>query len=100
MSGGHYDYAYNKVSDMANQMEAELARQSEHDPPRTPEREAFATLLWAVSDAMRAVELVASEDRSALYETEAIMRCLDRAVKLRERLGRVYAERVNYGRSA
>ncbi len=94
MSGGHYDYAYHHVQDMAYQMEADHERgpRAEDDdtgrwyPEKTPEREAFAKLLAEVAKAMKAIEWVDSGDCSTPHENKAIRDCL--------RLARCLADQV------
>ena len=62
MSGGSYDYAYAKVSDMAENMR-HLDR---------PERRKFRDLLLRVAKAMEAVEWEDSGDTSREATTKAI----------------------------
>jgi hypothetical protein len=68
MSGGSYDYAYEKVSSMA----AQLISSKE-----TPLRRAFGEHLKKVANAMQAVEWVDSCDSAKGDEDEPIRACLE-----------------------
>ena len=63
MSGGHYDYAFIKVSEFAGSLE---------DADIIPERERFKELLILVSTAMHDIEWVDSGDYSDGEEIESI----------------------------
>ena len=65
MSGGSYDYAYQKVDSMADELLASV----------DPIRAAFAEHLKLVSRAMYAIEWVDSGDNAPGYEIAAIRAC-------------------------
>lgn len=78
MSGGSYDYAFQKINDFAEALEGE--RQIDDCRPWPDDidaenralRKAFAAHLRLVSDAMKAIEWVDSSDCSPPHEMEAI----------------------------
>ncbi len=98
MSGGSYNYAFQRIDDFADDM---LARNP------TPERRAFAKHLRKVALAMRAIEWVDSGDSAPGDENAAIRACLeptavlealiDEGYELRKALEREL-ERVNKGK--
>jgi hypothetical protein len=76
MSGGSYDYAYNRVLDFSH----DLDRNTDDSPDLPAEvadiRRQFAAHVRLVAEAMRAVEWVDSSDWSAGDEVEPIRRVL------------------------
>lgn len=68
MSGGSYDYAYQRVREMATD-----SRLSRSDNAR---RRAFAKHLMKVAEAMQDIEWVDSQDRHEGDENKAIDECL------------------------
>jgi hypothetical protein len=70
MSGGSYNYLFQKVDDAASELE--------HRSP-TPQRRAFAEHLRKVAKALHAVEWVDSSDWSPGDENEPIMDVVSRA---------------------
>ena len=73
MSGGSYEYAYQRVRSMAD----DLRRQDTN-----PLRAAFANHLQIVADAMYAVEWVDSGDKGPGDENAAIRACLSPGAEL------------------
>jgi len=70
VSGGHYQYFYNRVDEFVN----ELSRNS-----YTPERRAFLSLMRKISVAVHAIEWVDSSDYSPGDENEYIMECVSQS---------------------
>lgn len=68
MSGGHYDYAFTKVNDVADQIDSEAdaydngAETVKRDPGEADMRREIAAYLRKVSEAMRALEWCDSGD--------------------------------------
>ncbi len=73
MSGGSYDYAYNKVHEFADHLE--LGPHYD-DKDQMKMRRQFVKHLRLVAEAMRAIEWVDSSDSSAPEDTEAIRKAL------------------------
>lgn len=71
MSGGHYDYAFGKVDDFADSMQA-----------RTLLRKAFKKHLFDVAKAMHDIEWVDSADWAPGDEDSAIRLCLAKSAEL------------------
>jgi hypothetical protein len=72
MSGGRYDYAYEKINDLADAIR-----------PDTALRKAFKEHLRKVSDACQAIEWVDSGDSSWPHDDDAIRKALgDMAILL------------------
>lgn len=93
MSGGSYDYAFQKINDFAEALEGE--RQIDDCRPWPDDidaenralRKAFAAHLRLVSDAMKAIEWVDSSDCSPPHDVEAIRAVLDPDVQKVRRAG-------------
>jgi|SRR5579872_6553677 len=66
MSGGSWDYLYDKVADAAIRLAGE----------RCPHRKAFGLHLRLVAEALHGIEWVDSCDKSPGDEIEAIMKCI------------------------
>ena len=89
MSGGSYDYLYNKIEDAAHQI-----GRGHKEGETAMLRLAFADHLLLVADAMHAVEWVDSGDYGSGDEDDAIRACLAPGVvlaKATEEAERVYA---------
>ena len=65
MSGGSYDYAYSKIEELADQIQA-----------LSPLRKAFKTHLRKVAEACHDIEWVDSGDKGTGDEDKAILACL------------------------
>lgn len=70
MSGGHYDYAYSMIADLADRIE-----------PTTKLRKAFKAHMRDVAKACFEIEWVDSGDYSPGAEDSAIRKCLGRKAK-------------------
>lgn len=67
MSGGHYDYAYHKIAEFAENLELSHDRldsdgMNKPNPPPCPRRLKFKKLLTLVAEAAKAVEWADSGD--------------------------------------
>ena len=73
MSGGSYDYVFEKINDFADALESGKCFQGrETGCENNLDRLGFAAHLRKVSDAMKAIEWVDSGDCSHPHDTEAI----------------------------
>ena len=77
MSGGHYDYAYYKIEELAEKLELTYDRHhidgtDKPNPPVSPRRLKFKKLLTLVAEAARAIEWADSGDSGEEEAEEAM----------------------------
>lgn len=77
MSGGHYDYAYLRVMDFSDRLLDEVQREDISQKAKEA-RLKFVDHLKKVTEAMRTIEYVDSDDSSPDDEIQPILDCLPR----------------------
>lgn len=82
MSGGHYDYAYSKIAQFAEDLELSTGRFFEDGtenfaPALSPSRQKFKAVLELVAEASKAIEWADSGDSNELEAEVAMNKVFD-----------------------